>query len=183
MHQQFSSIGYGAGAREGAKLPNLLRVLVGRVSREGEVDEITVLETNLDDISGELIGHTTVLLFEAGALDVYTTPIHMKKNRPGVMLSTICRPADVDALEEIIFRETTTLGLRRWQVSRRTLKREAHQVNTQWGPVDAKLSITPAGAVRFAPEYESCRQVAIENNVPLGEVYEAARSAYRQKSE
>ena len=176
---RIETIGYGAGSRDLEEQANIVRLMVGAAADRMETDQVAVLETNLDDISGELIGHATVLLLEAGALDVYTTPIHMKKNRPGVMLSVICRPPDVDALEEIIFRETTTLGLRRWQVSRHTLQREAHQVNTPWGPVEGKVAITPAGTARFAPEYESCRQVAIENKVPLGEVYEAVKSAYR----
>jgi uncharacterized protein (DUF111 family) len=97
------------------------------------------------------------------------------------MLSVLCRPADVGALEEIIFRETTTLGIRRGQLARHTLRRQSHQVDTAWGPVAGKLATTPAGIVRFAPEYESCRQVAIENKLPLRDVYQAARSAYEQR--
>jgi uncharacterized protein (TIGR00299 family) protein len=177
---RIETIGYGAGSRDLDEQANLARLMIGTAEDRTDTDRVAMLETNLDDISGELIGYATAMLLDAGALDVYTTPIQMKKNRPGVTLSVICRPPDADALEEIIFRETTTLGIRRWQVGRHTLKRETHVVHTPWGPVDGKRSVTPAGVVRFSPEYESCRRVAMENDLPLGDVYEAVRSACRQ---
>lgn len=174
-------IGYGAGTRDLETQANLLRLIVGHTDDEIESDQVWILETNLDDVSGEIIGHTTACLMDAGALDVYTTAIQMKKNRPAVMLSVICRADDVLALEEILFRETTTLGVRRWPARRHKLKREACQVETPWGPVAGKLAIGAGGAARFSPEYDECRRVAEECRVPLAEVYEAARHASRQQ--
>lgn len=172
------TIGCGAGSRDLEEQPNLLRLIVGSTAESNESDQVWILETNLDDLSGELIGHTTALLLEAGALDAYTTPIQMKKNRPGVMLSVICEADGVARMEEIIFRETTTLGVRRWPVSRHKLKRAAHQVDTQWGAVEGKLAYSAEGVVSFSPEYESCRRRATEHQIPLKDVYEAARRAF-----
>lgn len=175
-------IGYGAGTRDLETQPNILRLIVGHADGDAQSDQVWMLETNLDDVSGEVIGHTTALLMDAGALDVYTTAIQMKKNRPAVMLSVICRADDVLRLEEILFRETTTLGVRRWLASRHTLRREACRVETPWGPVAGKLASGAHGVARFSPEYEDCRRVAGEHQVPLAEVYEAARYAYRQQA-
>ena len=123
---------------------------------------IWVLETNLDDASGEVIGHCIAQLWDAGALDVYTTAIQMKKNRPGVKLSILCRVEKIAAMEAIVFRETGTLGIRRWSTARHVLPREIRQVATAWGPVDGKLGRLDDGSVHFAPEYESCRRIAAE---------------------
>ncbi|NQT11345.1 MAG: nickel pincer cofactor biosynthesis protein LarC [Planctomycetes bacterium] len=171
-------IGYGAGQRDLEEQANLLRLFVGEVAEAGGDDEVWVVETNLDDISGELIGYCTTRLWEAGALDVYTTGIQMKKNRPGVKLSVLCRASTTDAIETILFEETTTLGVRRWPVSRSVLVRRAHRVETPWGPIEGKLGWLAEGAPRFAPEFESCRRVAGEHGVPLRTVYEAAQKAF-----
>jgi uncharacterized protein (DUF111 family) len=176
------SIGYGAGTRQYEHHANVLRVIVGSGTPAGSGERVWVLETNLDDMTGELIGHCTSLLGEAGALDVYTVPIQMKKNRPGVILSVICREPDVEALEEILLRETTTLGIRRWPVARRTLNRRPHSVPTAWGPVEGKLAWSAGVPVRFSPEYESCRVIAGEHGVPLTDVYQAAREAFDSSS-
>jgi uncharacterized protein (TIGR00299 family) protein len=176
---RIETIGYGAGTRDLEEQANIARLLVGTAESAEPADQVWVLETNLDDISGELIGHTTTLLLEAGALDVYTTAIQMKKNRPAVTLSVICQPADVPGLEAIIFRETTTLGIRRWPVSRRILDRRALQVQTPWGTVDGKLSVMPDGRCRFSPEYESARRVAVAHQVALADVYQAAQHAFQ----
>ena len=160
---------------------NLLRLIVGRTDDALESDQVWILETNLDDVSGEVIGHTTARLMDAGALDVYTTAIQMKKNRPAVMLSVICQADDALRLEEILFRETTTLGVRRWPASRHKLQREACRVETPWGPIAGKLATGAGGAMRFSPEYEDCRRVAEERQVPLADVYEAARYAYQRQ--
>lgn len=172
------TIGYGAGTKDFKEQPNLVRLILGETSDKQLSDQIIVLETNLDDISAEVIGHCTTLLAEAGALDVYTTAIHMKKNRPGVMLSALAPPALVSKLEKIIFRETSTLGIRRWPVSRHKLERRPHTVETMFGPVLGKLAILADGTASFSPEYEACRAIAAERNVPLKDVYEAARNAY-----
>jgi pyridinium-3,5-bisthiocarboxylic acid mononucleotide nickel chelatase len=174
-------IGYGAGQKDLEEQANLLRLLVGQTSDSSAEEQLWVLETNLDDISGELVGHTIARLWEAGALDVYTTAIQMKKNRPGVTLSALCQADRASALEAIMFRETTTLGIRRWMVHRRKLRREVHRVETPWGPVEGMLAWPDAHSARFSPEFESCRRVAEQHGVPLKAVYEAAQAAYRPK--
>lgn len=176
-------IGYGAGTRDLETQANLLRLIVGQTDETVESDQVWILETNLDDVSGEIIGHTTARLLEAGALDVYATAIQMKKNRPAVMLSVICQAEAVPQLEDILFRETATLGIRRWPASRHKLHREACRVETPWGPIAGKLASGASGGTRFSPEYEDCRRVAGEHQVPLADVYEAARYAYRQQPE
>jgi uncharacterized protein (TIGR00299 family) protein len=171
-------IGYGSGQRDLTQQPNVLRLLVGEAVDAGAGEQVWVLETNLDDISGEMIGYCTTRLWEAGALDVYTTAIQMKKNRPGVKLSVLCRAGDVEPIESILFTETTTLGVRRWTVSRHVLSRQAHCVETSWGPVEGKVGWLGDGWPRFAPEFESCRRIAAERGVPLRAVYEAAQNAF-----
>ncbi len=171
------AIGCGAGDRDFDEQANILRLIVGEVAAQVAEQQVVVLETNLDDASGELIGHAAELLLEGGALDVYTTSIQMKKNRPGTMLSVICAPADAGRLEEILFRETTTLGVRRQLLSRSCLPRSAQTVRTAWGEVVVKRVELPDGSLRCAPEYESCRQVAQRNNVAMQDVMEAARRA------
>ncbi len=176
-------IGYGAGSHEIESQPNLLRLIIGWSDDATEADEVCMLDTNLDDATGEAIGYTTMRLMDAGALDVYTTAIQMKKNRPGVMLSVICRTDDAPRLEDLIFAETGTLGIRRWNAARRILRREACCVETAWGRVAGKLIRLANGATRFSPEYEDCRRIAAERNVPLGEVYDGARDAFREHGE
>jgi uncharacterized protein (TIGR00299 family) protein len=171
-------IGYGAGQRDLEEQPNILRLMVGSASREAEGQQIWVVETNLDDISGELIGHCISRLWDAGALDVYTTAIQMKKNRPGVKVSVLCPAANVDAVEGILFSETTTLGIRRWPVCRHVLERTSHTVDTSWGKIAGKVGWLAGGPPRFAPEFESCREVALQRQVPLHVVYEAAQRAF-----
>jgi pyridinium-3,5-bisthiocarboxylic acid mononucleotide nickel chelatase len=171
-------IGFGAGDRDLKEQPNVLRLIIGQSSGEMASDVVWVLETNLDDISGEVIGHTTAKLFEAGALDVYTTSIQMKKNRPGVLLSVLAPAELVTKLEKIIFRETSTLGVRRWQACRHKLERRPHTVESPFGPIEGKLAVLPDGGVSFSPEFEACRRLATEKNVPLKDVYEAAMRAY-----
>jgi uncharacterized protein (DUF111 family) len=125
-----------------------------------------------------MIGYCTTRLWEAGALDVYTTAIQMKKNRPGVKLSVLCRPSDVGPIEAVLFAETTTLGVRRWMVNRHVLARQPHRVETPWGPVEGKVGRLGDDRPRFAPEFESCRQIAAKHKVPLRTVYEAAQKAF-----
>ncbi len=176
------TIGFGAGDRDMKEQANVLRLIIGQSSDNIVSDQIWVLETNLDDISGEVIGHTTAKLFEAGALDVYTTSIQMKKNRPGVLLSVLA-PADLVAkAEKIIFRETGTLGIRRWQACRHKLDRRPHTVETPLGPIEGKLAVLPDGSPSFSPEFEACRRVATEKNLPLKDVYETAMRAFNGSS-
>jgi uncharacterized protein (TIGR00299 family) protein len=172
-------IGYGAGQRDLEQQANLLRLIVGQTSDgSGAAEQLWMVQTNLDDASGELVGYCAERLWEAGALDVYMMPIQMKKNRPGVVLSVLCELISVENIEAILFAETTTLGVRRWPVSRRKLERRAHLVATPWGPVEGKLAIAPGRSPTFSPEYEACRRVAIEHRVPLRVVMEAARRAF-----
>jgi len=184
---KIDDVGYGAGQRDLDQQPNLLRLLVGEsveadspgnTSCDCRGPQVCVLETNLDDISGEMIGYCTARLWEAGALDVYTTAIQMKKNRPGVKLSVLCREGDVEPIETVLFTETTTLGVRRWTVDRHVLSRQAHAVQTPWGPVEGKVGWLADEAPRFAPEFESCRHIATQHGVPLREVYEVAQKAF-----
>jgi hypothetical protein len=173
---RIDAIGYGAGQRDLAEQPNLLRLFVGTVAApaHGDSDSVVRLETNLDDVPGEFIGYTIERLFDAGALDVFTTAIGMKKNRPGTLLSVLCVESAAAALEEILFRETGTLGVRRSTWQRRKLPRVEHRVETPFGPVLGKRGTLPDGSALFAPEFEDCRRVARERGVALRDVYLAA---------
>jgi len=176
-----SATGYGAGQKE-FEHPNLLRLLVGESSDAlAPGDQIVLLETNLDDTPGEAVGYCTEQLWQAGALDVATSALHMKKGRPGVLLSVQCKPADADRLAEIVFRETTTLGLRRSTLERQTLPRRAVTVSTDWGEIDGIVASLPGGTERFSPEYASCCEIADRQNMPLQAVYAAVRQAFRQE--
>lgn len=164
-------IGHGAGQRDLLEQPNILRLFVGESSEaHAESDTILMLETNLDDVPGEIIGYTSERLLAAGALDVFTTPIAMKKNRPGITLSVLAEAGKVAALEEIIFRETLTFGIRRYAVQRHKLHREAVTVETAWGPVHGKRGWLSEGRTVFTPEYEDCARIAREHALPLREV-------------
>jgi uncharacterized protein (TIGR00299 family) protein len=184
---RIDAIGYGAGQRDYETHPNLLRMLVGELvaadSPSVETGAVWLLETNLDDASGELVGHAMDKLLAAGALDVYTTAIGMKKNRPGVMLSALAPPSELEKLEQILFRETTTLGIRRTRVARHVLPRSEHTVATPLGSIVGKLARLSDGRARFSPEYESAKQLAAAHNLSLREVYAAAEAAYRSTTD
>jgi pyridinium-3,5-bisthiocarboxylic acid mononucleotide nickel chelatase len=176
------AIGYGAGSRDWATQPNILRLMLGETSDREScrfIDHVCELETTIDDASGEFIGYCIERLWQAGALEVYTTAIGMKKNRPGVLLTVLCAPADEEKIAETLFRETTTLGIRRTMVARRVLRREPHTVETPWGPIAGKIGWLSNGVPRFAPEYESCRQAAEKHGRPLREIFEAAQKAFK----
>ncbi len=176
-------IGYGAGQKD-FQHPNILRLLVGEAASaagQGVVapiaDAVVLLETNLDDATGESLGYAIEQLWAAGALDVSTTPLAMKKNRPGVLLAVQARPADADQLATIIFSETTALGMRRSTVARTTLPRRPVSINTPFGPIAGIVATLPDGRERFSPEYESCAAAARLHNAPLETVQYAARQA------
>ncbi len=187
-------IGYGAGTRDFPEQPNVLRLFVGIWLPRTEViddaptlggaehDRVLVVETNLDDVSAEVIGYCYDLLFDAGALDVWTVPIAMKKNRPGVLLSLMAPEAALPAIEEVLFRETTAFGIRRYPASRSKLNRMGYSVSTQWGPVRGKLGWLDGRPPQFSPEYEDCARVARDYHVPLREVYRAAQQRYAEES-
>jgi uncharacterized protein (TIGR00299 family) protein len=179
-------IGHGAGKRDLAEQPNLLRLFVGQASAASiaptataESDQVWVLETNLDDLPGEVIGYCFDLLFAAGALDVWTTPIAMKKNRPGVLLSVLAPAASVSAIEEILFRETHTFGVRRHLAERHKLRREPATVDTPWGPVKGKLGWREGKTPIFTPEYEDCARVARQHGIALADVLSRVAEAGR----
>ena len=172
-------IGYGAGQRDLEEQANVLRLIVGQSDDAPGEERLWMIETNLDDVSGELIGHAASQLWEAGALDVATTAIQMKKGRPGVTVSVLCEAARVSAVETILFRETTTLGIRRWEVTRHKLRREKRTVDTPWGGIAGVVAWLNEDTTRFAPEFESCRQAAERHGVAVKEVFEAAQRAYR----
>jgi uncharacterized protein (TIGR00299 family) protein len=176
-------VGHGAGTKDFLDRPNVLRLLIGRTAEtttndekpEGESDRVTVLETNLDDATPEMIGYCTEQLFAAGALDVFTVPIQMKKNRPGVLLSVICDGNLTAKLEEIIFRETLTFGIRRHESQRTKFQRETTMVETPWGPIKAKRGWRADGFEVLTPEYEDCARIARHHGIPLREVFAAVR--------
>ena len=177
-------IGYGLGTRDMNTRPNVLRAVLGQAEAATEAkpldwerDTVTVIETNLDDINAEHLGHFVETVLEAGALDVFHTPIQMKKNRPGVLLTVLCAEADADRFSEMILRETTALGVRRHAADRRKLRREVVTVETPLGQVRVKLGRLNGELVQAAPEYESCRDVAAKAGVPLKAVYAAAQKA------
>jgi uncharacterized protein (TIGR00299 family) protein len=173
-------IGHGAGRREFLEQPNLLRLFVGVTTTPAPSDQVWVLETNLDDLPAEVVGYCYDLLLGAGALDVFTTPIFMKKNRPGMLLSVLAPEPAVPALEEILFRETATFGIRRYPVSRHKLERKAYTVTTPWGPVQGKLGWLNGRPPVFTPEYEDCARVARQQGVALRDVYTTVQRAYEE---
>jgi len=175
-------IGYGLGTRDMLTRPNVLRAVLGQAEvatepLDWERDNVTVIETNLDDINAEHLGHFVETALEAGALDVFHTPIQMKKNRPGVLLTVLCAEVDADRFSEMILRETTALGVRRHAADRRKLRREVVTVETPLGQVRVKLGRLNGELVQSAPEYESCREAAAKAGVPLKTVYAAAQKA------
>ena len=174
-------IGHGSGTKDFLEQPNILRLMLGvsaqgaYAPRSGEVDAVVVLETNLDDISPEVVGFAVERLLAAGALDVFAQPIQMKKNRPGVLLTVICESEKVSELEAILFRETGTFGVRRTTAARAKLQRETIVVQTPWGPVKAKRGWRADGFTVLTPEFEDCARVAREHSVPLRDVYAAVK--------
>jgi uncharacterized protein (TIGR00299 family) protein len=184
-------IGYGAGQRELADRPNILRIILGNESpataglpEELQEDQIDILETSIDDMNPELFGYLMDRLFEDGALDVYWIPIYMKKNRPGTMLQVLCKPDRRDVLIYRILSETTTLGVRYYESRRRLLGRDQLEIETSYGRLAVKRVNDPRGTTRIIPEYEVCQKIARQRNLPLRIVYETvAREAALRNDE
>ena len=172
------SQGFGAGDKDFPMQANVLRVLIAERIYAAECDSVAVIEANIDDSTPQVLGYAMERLLEAGALDVTLTPVFMKKNRPGTMVSVIARPEMTENLAAVLFAETTTLGLRIAQAERRLLARETAEVATAYGKI--RIKHTEAGS--FAPEYEDCRKAAIQHNVPLRMVIAAASEAFRNAS-
>ncbi|HSS19304.1 MAG TPA: nickel pincer cofactor biosynthesis protein LarC [Pyrinomonadaceae bacterium] len=177
---KLAATGYGAGTRKYEKFPNALRVLIGddsSVASDPLTEHLWMLETNIDDSSPQVLGHVMDRAFALGALDCYFTSVQMKKNRPGVMLSVLCRGEERAQLSELLFAETTTLGVRAYEVERRALAREIISVQTDYGSIDVKVARLNGHIVKEMPEYEQCRQAALNSGVPLRTVEAAVRQA------
>jgi uncharacterized protein (TIGR00299 family) protein len=177
-------IGFGLGTRDNKTRPNVLRAILGTspktdsaVDRGWETDTIAVLESNLDDVSAEVLGDFVEQALAAGALDVFHTPIQMKKSRPGVLLTVLCTPDQADSLTERILRETGSFGVRRSVAERKKLGRDFSSVETAYGTIVVKLGRLGGKVIHAVPEYESCREQAAKAKVPLKQVYEAAVAA------
>lgn len=175
--------GYGAGTRDFPGHPNVLRLTIGEATPHSlaantATDTVTVLEANLDDLNPQVFGYVMDRLFEAGALDAFAMPVQMKKNRPGTLLTVLCKPENARELTRLIFTETTTLGVRRREETRQTLARRWENVGTPWGEVRMKIASMNGTVTSYAPEYEDCRRIAMENRVPLKMVMQEAAQAY-----
>ena len=172
--------GYGAGTREYEKFPNVLRVMIGEVDSGGVTDEkLWMIETNLDDVSSQILGYVMERAFELGARDCYFTSVQMKKNRPGVLLSILTEENRKSELMDLVFTETTTLGVRSYEVTRRALDRELVKVETPYGLIDVKVAKLNGRVVNEMPEFEQCREAAQKAGVALKEVEDASRLALR----
>jgi uncharacterized protein (DUF111 family) len=179
-----SAIGYGAGSADLAGQPNVVRIMVGEAEEKAAPafdEEVTVIEANLDDMNPQIYGYLLEKALAAGALDIYTTPVQMKKNRPGTLLTLLSRPADANALLSLVFAETTTFGARTYTAQRRTLPRETVSVHTKYGDVRVKLARVNGSIRHVAPEYEDCRKLAAEQNVPLRQVMNEALRSFERK--
>lgn len=171
--------GYGAGAAEFPGRANLLRILIGEAEQaDSPLEQVWVLEASIDDMTPEMAGYAMERLLEAGALDVTLAPVHMKKNRPGFLLTVLSTPNDRAALGELILTETSTLGIREAPAQRRTLPRSWRSVSTPYGAVRVKVSGPVGGQSKFAPEYEDCRRLALKHGVPFKVVWEQANREY-----
>lgn len=172
-------IGYGAGAKDFATHPNIARLMLGEKAGSGAGDEtVVVIETNIDDMNPQLYGRFAEKALAAGALDVTCSPIQMKKNRPGLLVSVISKPELEGVLTHLLFEETTTIGVRITEARRKVLEREIVKVDTAFGPVKMKVSRLEGKIVNAAPEFEDCRRLADEKTVPLKEVMQAAQAAW-----
>ncbi|HEY9402186.1 MAG TPA: nickel pincer cofactor biosynthesis protein LarC [Pyrinomonadaceae bacterium] len=174
--------GYGAGTRQYKDFPNVLRVMIGETdgaqAADAASEKLFMIETNLDDTTPQIVGYAMERAFALGALDCFLTPVQMKKNRPGVLLSLLCRAAEREALTKLLFDETTTLGVRSYEVERRALEREFISAETEFGAINVKVGRRGDGSVsNVAPEYEDCRAAALRAGVPLHVVEAAARAA------
>jgi uncharacterized protein (DUF111 family) len=164
--------GCGAGAKDFSDCPNILRAFLGRNAENSDrADEVLVVEANIDDSTPEILGYTMERLFEVGALDVFYIPIQMKKNRPGVMVSFLCRPEQLDLLSQVLLTETSAIGLRYYRADRIILERVILEQQTEFGPVRFKQVSDNSGKVlRALPEYEDCRRIARDRGIPCRNV-------------
>jgi uncharacterized protein (TIGR00299 family) protein len=179
-------VGWGAGTRTIPDRPNALRVVLGEPSnltRPLDDEEHFVIEANLDDATGEMIGHWMQILIASGALDVWSAPVTMKKGRPGIVLSVLAQKVDLERISAMVLRETTTLGVRRYGVSRATRPRRVVEVSTRYGLIPVKISEGPFGPPQIKPEFEVCARLATENEVPVRIVLAEALASTRSLQE
>ncbi|MFL0249822.1 nickel pincer cofactor biosynthesis protein LarC [Clostridium neuense] len=169
---EVKKIGYGIGHRD-LEIPNVLRVYLGEKEASEKKDEQYIFETNIDDMNPELYGYVEDKLFEAGALDVFKTPIYMKKGRPGIKLSVLTELKKENGILDIIFEETTSLGIRKYKVEKIMLDREFSKVNTEYGDITVKKAYYKGKLVKYKPEYEECKTIAKEKKLPLDKIYKA----------
>jgi uncharacterized protein (TIGR00299 family) protein len=180
-------IGFGLGTRDNQTRPNVVRAILGTASKNAashdwQTDTIAVLETNVDDLNAEVLGHFVDRAFSAGALDFFHTPIQMKKNRPGILLTVLCAENDADKFGEMMLRETSSFGIRSTKAARRKLLREFATVRTAFGEATIKLGKLDGKTLHASPEFESCRKLAEQGNVPIKQVYEAVQKAFQSET-
>lgn len=168
-----SAVGYGAGSKlRGDRVPNLFRIVVGEPEARGRT--LIVVETNIDDATPETVGHVMLKIIEAGALDAWVSPVTMKKGRQAFVVAALCGPPKAAAIRNLILEETSTLGVRQYEVERFELERKSYTVKTRYGPIRIKEALTPSGRRRRKPEYDDCRAAAQKSKKPLEEVYREA---------
>ena len=187
---EIAKVGYGAGSRDPESFPNALRLVMGEMAEAGEIqskvgaasdETVVVVETNIDDMNPQVYGFVMERAFALGALDVFMIPVQMKKDRPGVLLTILCKPGDAETMLDLLLCETTTLGVRYYNANRRVLERSSETVETEYGLIRIKVARDGARTLHFQPEYEDCARLAIERKKPLIEVQAAANEAYRRK--
>ena len=176
-----TKIGYGLGKRELFDRPNILRAVLGEAEKSKSSDRIVELQANIDDLSPEILGAVQARLLKVGALDAFFTPIQMKKNRPGILLSVLCRPLDRQKIQELLFKETSTFGIRYREIERITLDREIVQVQTAFGSIQIKIGSQDGKILQVSPEFESCNAAAERSQQPLKRIYELAVEAFWEK--
>ncbi len=174
------TVGVGAGDADPENWPNVLRIMIGEEYAEMQNETIAVIETNIDDMNPQVYEHVMEKLFAHGALDVFLTPVIMKKTRPGTLLTVLCRPQRKEALVDIVLRETTTIGVRFYEADRVTMQRQFRRIRTRYGAVRIKVSSFGDRVIRSVPEYEDCRRLSQIAGVPLSEVVKEASRALLQ---
>jgi len=179
---KIETVGYGAGSMQFEDFPNVLRLILGQgvAEKTADADTVCLLETNIDDVSGELVGFVTESLFEHGALDVFTTPIHMKQNRPAVQISVLCKPGDAPQLEQVLFKQGLTFGIRKQILQRSKLAGDFVTVGTEFGEIRIKTGSLNGKIVNAKPEFSDCICAAKEHNVGVKAVLEAAMAAWKK---
>jgi pyridinium-3,5-bisthiocarboxylic acid mononucleotide nickel chelatase len=182
------AVGYGAGSMDLVEKPNVLRLLIGERARDGASEHlggapVTVIETNVDDMSPQIYGYFVERALAAGALDVFSTPAQMKKNRPGLLVTLLSEAENASRLIDLIFRETTTIGVRTYEARRETLERETVSVKTPFGEVRMKVSHGNGSILNATPEYDDCQRIAVERGVPLKQVIAAASFEFEKRKQ